>query len=38
MYVIWFDQIWELSSGWHAYDGDGTPSGNHENHVHVSML
>jgi hypothetical protein len=38
MYVIWFDQIWELGIGWHSYDGDGTASGNHENHVHISMF
>lgn len=36
LYVIWFHQIWEPSSGWHYYRGDGTPSGNHTNHVHLS--
>ena len=37
MYVIWFNQIWEVSTGWHSYNGDGSPSGDHENHVHISM-
>ncbi|MDG4832482.1 hypothetical protein O7627_24700 [Solwaraspora sp. WMMD1047] len=37
LYVIWFRQIWLPSSGWRAYNGDGTPSGDHTNHVHLSM-
>lgn len=37
LYVIWFNQIWLPSGGWSAYNGDGTPSGNHTNHVHLSM-
>jgi hypothetical protein len=37
LYVIWFDRIWMPSTGWRAYNGDGTPSGNHENHVHMSI-
>jgi hypothetical protein len=36
LYVIWYHQIWEPSSGWHYYRGDGTPSGDHMNHVHLS--
>jgi hypothetical protein len=38
MYVIWYKQIWELGIGWHSFDGDGTPSGDHYNHVHISMF
>jgi hypothetical protein len=38
LYVIWFRQIWLPSSGWQSYNGDGTPSGDHTNHVHLSML
>jgi hypothetical protein len=39
MYVIWFRQIWTPSTGWRAYNADGTdPSAEHENHVHISML
>jgi hypothetical protein len=37
LYIIWFRQIWLPGIGWRAYHGDGTPSGNHENHVHMSM-
>jgi peptidoglycan DL-endopeptidase CwlO len=38
-YVIWNRQIWQPSTGWRAYGGvDGTPSGNHENHTHLSVL
>jgi hypothetical protein len=38
-YVIWFRQIWQPSTGWRVYGGaDGTPAGNHENHVHLSVL
>jgi hypothetical protein len=38
MYVIWYHQIWEPSVGWHYYHGDGTPSGDHMNHVHLSEV
>jgi hypothetical protein len=38
LYVIWFNQIWLPSTGWRAYrNGDGTPSGDHTNHVHLSV-
>jgi hypothetical protein len=38
-YVIWFRQIWMPSTGWRSYGSqDGTPSGDHTNHVHISML
>jgi hypothetical protein len=38
LYVIWFRQIWLPSSGWKAYSGgNGDPSSNHENHVHLSV-
>lgn len=38
MYVIWFRRIWMPSSGWRTYSRqDGTPSGDHTNHVHLSM-
>jgi peptidoglycan DL-endopeptidase CwlO len=37
MYVIFFDRIWMSSTGWRDYYGGGTPSGNHENHVHASI-
>jgi peptidoglycan DL-endopeptidase CwlO len=36
MYVIWWHAIWNPIIGWHYYRGDGTPSGNHMNHVHLS--
>jgi hypothetical protein len=36
LYVIWYHQIWNPAVGWHYYSGDGTPSGNHTNHVHLS--
>jgi len=36
LYIIWFNQIWMASTGWRSYNGDGTPSGNHTNHVHLS--
>lgn len=38
MYVIWWKQIWFPSSGWQTYSGDGTPAGDHYNHVHLSMM
>ncbi|HEY2669442.1 MAG TPA: hypothetical protein VGJ07_03605 [Rugosimonospora sp.] len=36
LYVIWYHQIWSPGVGWHYYKGDGTPSGDHMNHVHLS--
>jgi peptidoglycan DL-endopeptidase CwlO len=36
LYVIWYHQIWTPAVGWHYYKGDGTPSGDHMNHVHLS--
>jgi hypothetical protein len=36
LYVIWYHQIWEPSTGWHYYKGDGTVNGDHMNHVHLS--
>jgi len=38
LYVIWFKRIWLPSSGWRAYTrGQGDPSSDHTNHVHLSM-
>ena len=38
LYVIWFRRIWLPSSGWKAYSrGNGDPSSDHTNHVHLSM-
>jgi len=37
LYVIWYKQIWMSSTGWRSYTGDGTPSGDHYNHVHLSV-
>ena len=36
LYVIWYHQVWTPAIGWHYYKGDGTPSGDHMNHVHLS--
>jgi hypothetical protein len=36
LYVIWYHQVWTPGVGWHYYRGDGTPSGDHMNHVHLS--
>jgi hypothetical protein len=36
LYVIWYHQVWTPAVGWHYYKGDGTPSGDHMNHVHLS--
>ena len=37
LYVIWFRQIWSPALGWHAYNlGNGDPSSDHTNHVHLS--
>jgi len=38
MYVIWFRQIWQPSTGWRAYSGRGAPNVEHTNHVHLSVL
>lgn len=37
LYVIWYRQIWMASTGWRAYNGSGSPSADHTNHVHLSM-
>lgn len=38
MYVIWFKQIWLPTVGWHTYTTEGgDPSGDHTNHVHMSI-
>ncbi len=38
LYVIWFRQIWMPGTGWRAYSlVDGSPSGDHTNHVHLSI-
>jgi peptidoglycan DL-endopeptidase CwlO len=38
LYVIWFKRIWLPSSGWKAYTGgNGDPSSDHTNHVHLSV-
>jgi peptidoglycan DL-endopeptidase CwlO len=39
LYVIWFRQVWTPSVGWHSYSGvTGDPSGDHTNHVHLSVI
>ncbi|MDR7323043.1 MULTISPECIES: coiled-coil domain-containing protein [Catenuloplanes] len=38
LYVIWYSRIWLPSSGWQSYAGGGTPSGDHTNHVHLSII
>jgi hypothetical protein len=39
MYVIWYKQIWIAGEGWHRYTTEGgDPSGDHTNHVHVSII
>jgi len=39
LYVIWFKRIWLPSSGWEAYSrGNGDPSSDHTNHVHLSVV
>ncbi len=39
LYVIWYKQIWLPSSGWKAYSGgNGDPSSDHTNHVHLSVI
>ena len=37
LYVIWYARIWMPSTGWRTYHGDGTPAGDHLNHVHLSV-
>ena len=37
LYVIWYKQIWFPGQGWRSYSGDGTPAGDHYNHVHLSL-
>jgi hypothetical protein len=40
MYIIWNRQIWgayQPAKGWQPYKCDGTPSGCHTNHIHVSF-
>jgi peptidoglycan DL-endopeptidase CwlO len=37
LYVIWYQRIWLPGSGWRTYHGDGTPAGDHLNHVHLSV-
>ena len=39
LYVIWFRRIWLPSSGWKSYSGgNGDPSSDHTNHVHLSVI
>jgi hypothetical protein len=39
LYVIWFKQIWMPASGWRTYNsGNGDPSSDHTNHVHLSVV
>jgi hypothetical protein len=38
LYVIWFNEIWMPGTGWRAYSGgNGDPSSDHTNHVHLSV-
>lgn len=38
LYVIWYKQVWFPGLGWKAYtSGDGSPAGDHYNHVHLSV-
>lgn len=38
LYVIWFKEIWLPGVGWHRYTTEGgDPSGDHTNHVHLSI-
>jgi peptidoglycan DL-endopeptidase CwlO len=37
LYVIWYRQIWLPGTGWSSYDGSGSPSAEHTNHVHLSV-
>lgn len=39
LYVIWFKRIYLVGIGWRAYNnGNGDPSSDHTNHVHLSMV
>jgi peptidoglycan DL-endopeptidase CwlO len=39
LYVIWYEQIWQPTTGWRAYrSGRGDPSSDHTNHVHLSII
>ena len=39
LYVIWYRQIWMPSTGeWRSYSGRGSPSADHTNHVHLSVI
>jgi hypothetical protein len=39
LYVIWYRQIWFPVTGWNSYGGgQGDPSSEHTNHVHLSVL
>jgi hypothetical protein len=38
LYVIWYKMIWIPGQGWHKYTTEGgNPSGDHTNHVHMSI-
>ncbi|HWB36142.1 MAG TPA: hypothetical protein VHA75_08965, partial [Rugosimonospora sp.] len=38
LYVIWYKMIWIPGQGWHRYTTEGgNPSGDHTNHVHMSI-
>jgi peptidoglycan DL-endopeptidase CwlO len=37
LYIIWYRQIWLVSSGWRTYYGCCGASPEHTNHVHLSM-
>lgn len=38
LYVIWWKMIWIPGQGWHNYTTEGgNPSGDHKNHVHMSI-
>jgi hypothetical protein len=39
LYVIWYKMIWIPGRGWHKYTTEGgDPSGDHTNHVHMSIV
>lgn len=39
LYVIWYLEIWQPTTGWRRYGGAcGQPSCNHTNHVHLSVV
>jgi hypothetical protein len=38
LYVIWWKLVWTPGTGWRTYHGgNGTPAGDHYNHVHLSV-